>query len=125
MTDTTAPKSFIDRQRDAALQEARERGAVRRAITDIVIGKANTTATVGDVVSLDADSHVVEVANRRSANPETTWTTVHDGANDRMHFYTLDMALLHLIALRAGDDSRGTAAAYAGRVLGVKDDAAN
>lgn len=117
MTDTVRP-SFLDRRRDAALAELRERQAEHARVADIVLGpnRTGTRRRVTDVIGL-LGGHLVEVAD----GDRVTWTTVVDGKASSWHHLTQEAAVLHLIARRhdPNDNTNHAAAFYAGRVLGL------
>ena len=120
MPDT---RTFLERQRDAALEEVRRCGARDRAAADIARG--NSRDRIGEVVVIeDGDGvttggFVVETESRHG----TTWMVVNDGKRSTTAWYTRQMAVLHLLAVRYGDgDGTGSAAMFAARVLGIKDE---
>ena len=116
MTDTDRP-SFLDRQRDAALAELREKQDEFRRVADIVLGtNRGSRQHVTNVIKL-GDDYLVEVTKR----DETLWTTVVRQKASNSYFYGQEEAILHLIARRYDDNpnSNGSAAFYAGRVLGI------
>jgi hypothetical protein len=130
MTDTTASrKSFREIQQDAAMQTVREISELYSNMREMVL--SNTRGRrLGEIVTVQNDlsgaaggSYVVEVIEDRDR--ASTFTTVHGSDRrpcDNMYFHTVDVALLHLIARRAGDaDDHGSAALFAGRALGVVD----
>lgn len=111
----TLPKSFLDRQRDAALEEVRERAAERHRIEDIVIGTdpyRRYGRRMGEVVKLGSD-YVVEVHGAVAP-----WTVVESGKATSYYFPTQEEAALYLFALRHGTYDIA-AAYYAARVLGI------
>ncbi len=128
MTDastTAAPRTFLDRQRDAAMDAMRAEGTLRKQIsTDLRLDDDHRRG-LGDVITLSPGAYAVEVIEYRVTDPDATptWTTVYNGKPARQYFggqHGRQMALLHLIATTHGsDDSHGTAAFYAARVLGV------
>ena len=116
MTATDKP-SFLDRQKDAALAELRERQAEHRRVGDLVIGtNRGNRRHVTDVIKLGGD-YIVEVTEGDSVQ----WTTVVGGKANSWYFHRQEVAILHLIARRYDDNpnSNGSAAFYAGRVLGI------
>lgn len=111
-------ESFLDRQRDAALEEIREIYAERRRVADIVIGTDHRTQrgrSTGEIVKLGSD-YVVEVVG--DTGFDAHWTVVESSKASSFYFHTQEEAVLFLFALRhCGGDS--AAAYYAGRVLGL------
>lgn len=120
MTDTTAPKKSIqERMRDAAVEQAQQRAAEHRRVTDIVLGpRPNPRYQVVDVVRL-GDDFVVEVQPGR--DQPAVWTTVVGDERGNDYFTTQELAVLHLVARRYDDNPNTNvhAARFAGRVLGV------
>lgn len=117
MPDTDIAKpSFLDRRKDAALAEIRERGAEHRRIEEIVLA-GNSRNRVTEVIRLEGD-YLAQVEGRDGA---TTWTTVVNGERSTWHHHTQEEAILHLIARRydPNPNSNASAAFYAGRVLGI------
>ena len=134
MTNTTDRPTFAERVRDAAAENWRILQSRDRQVGEIVIGtrvserwtnviEIAPPADGADVTNSGA--YVVEVTPNRLSDDafgKVTYATVVGGTDDRVRFYTVDVALLHAVARRAGEgDSRGDAARYAGRVLGIFD----
>jgi hypothetical protein len=135
--------SLIEKQREGAWKQALTRSALYSALTDMVVGR-RPRLRLGHIVTVQDDprfeqdiqdakvegrqpvtlgSYAVEVIERVDRETERSmWTTVHDGVSDSWRWWTVDQALLHLIALRHGNpDDRGDAVLYASRVLGFDD----
>lgn len=117
-TDTSTPdrRSFLDRQRDAALAEMAEQQAERSRIAALVLGASRGRRHVADLVKL-GDDYLVEVTN----GDDTKWTTVVNGKDSIWYHPRQEDAILYLIARRYDDSDNASQAAafYAGRVLGV------
>ncbi|MEU7978302.1 hypothetical protein AB0B63_07190 [Micromonospora sp. NPDC049081] len=120
MTDDARP-TFLDRQRDAALQQIRDQQTEFRRIADIVLptrpgALRSSRKRVTDVITLGAD-HLVEVTD----GDTVLWTFVIDGKPTSWRHHTQEEAILHLIASRhdSNDSASANAAFYAGRVLGI------
>jgi hypothetical protein len=134
MSDTDT-RSFAERMRDQSAQAWGEQQARDRRVGDIVAKPNNRSERWTNVIEIAAPhdgadatnsgAYVVEVTPNRltdDAFGKVTYATVVGGADDRVRFYTVDMALLHAVARRAGmGDARGDAAFFAGRVLGITD----
>jgi hypothetical protein len=119
---------------EAAVEQQRERSRLRRAIEEIVIG-GHGRARIGEIVTVAPDrdghpageplggSYAVEVIERVDRNTEKSmWTTVHNGAPDSWRWFSVDEALIHLIALRKGQrDERGEIVRFASRLIGFDD----
>lgn len=79
---------------------------------------------VAEVTTIDAasDSHILECPKYHDGR--TTYTTVHAGKCDHWHFFTVDEAMIHLIAVRHGMDlgTAGTIVPFIASSLGVKVD---
>lgn len=123
MTADARP-SFLDQQRDAALQQIREQQAEFTRIANIVIPERrdalrHSARRVSDLVKLGDNDFLVEVTDRHKGAVQVAWTTVIGGKSCIYYFHTQDEALLHLVARRHDPDSDGAAAFYAGRVLGL------
>lgn len=119
--ETTVARTFLDRQRDAALQEWARTSTRYSAVANIVRG--NGRANVTDVVVIeDGDgaktgAFIVEITDKTG----TLWQAVNDGKRLPMSWYSRQMAILHLLSVRYGDgDDMGASAQYAARVLGIK-----
>jgi hypothetical protein len=118
--EPTPPRqSFADRMRENALQRVKTQSAVRSQVTQAVLGD-HPRGHLGVIIDLanDFSDHVAEVIDQGFGGVPT-WTTVHQGKNDHIHFHSQDVAMLHLIARRNGDRSHGAAAGYAARLLNV------
>lgn len=116
----TKPLTIVERMKEAAYEQSRERQAEWSRVAEIVLGKAiSRREYLGEVVKLGED-FVVEVEHHGS---EPSWTTVVGGKKSTWHQRTQEEAVLYLIARRydANDNSHLHAAFYAGRVLGVPD----
>lgn len=120
---TDARPSFLDRQKQAALDAITEQRAEFNRIADNVLPKRNdpyrrSRETVTDVIRL-GDDHLAEVTE----DGKTTWTFVVGGKASNWRHDTQESAILHLIASRYDDNQNSNinAAFYAGRVLGVQD----
>jgi hypothetical protein len=114
--EATAPrKSFLDMQRDAALEQVRQQSDERQRVRDLVIGKRRHES-LGDLVRL-GDDYVAEIIR----GDDITWATVLSGQPDSWRHLTQEQAILHLIAKRydSNPNSNINAAFYAGRVLGL------
>ncbi len=116
-----ARPSFLDRQRDAALQEIRDQQTEFQRIANIVLPTQpgafrSSRKRVSDVIALGAD-HLVEVTD----GDTVLWTFVIDGKATSWRHHTQEEAILHLIASRydSNDSASVNAAFYAGRVLGL------
>ncbi|RKR92712.1 hypothetical protein BDK92_7190 [Micromonospora pisi] len=120
MTDTDRPMTFIERQKEAALDELRERGEERRRIAEIVLGKNRGRDQVTEVINLSGD-YLVEVATRDSG---VYWASLVGGKRTGQFHVRQEDAILHLIAARydPNPNTNTSAAFYAGRVLGVSTD---
>jgi len=107
--------SKADRELWSQLREiARVTSARRQSLTEVIHLQAPDPS--GDASKGSFLLKIVSVI-------DATWTTVHQGKTDRLFFYTQDVAMLHLIAQRAGDQTHGATAAYAARVIGIEDTA--
>ena len=120
--DQTTTRTFLDRQRDAALQEWARISTRYAAVADIVRGKGRVSVT--DVVVIeDGDgtntgAFIAEITDRTAG---ALWQGVNDGKRLPMTWYSRQMAILHLLSVRYGDgDDMGASAQYAARVLGIK-----
>lgn len=110
-------RTFLDRQRDAAMQRVQEQAAETRKVREIVL-RSDDLRRIGEIIRVGGD-YVAEIVER---DQQPLWTAVVDGKRSSECFYTVDLALLHLIALRHDPDGRGTHAHhYAARVLGATD----
>jgi hypothetical protein len=114
MTSPSHHSIIRERQREAAYEEAVARGKVTDAVRDAV--KPLRGEHVTDIVSLDADTHIAAVERPGAL---TRWTVVHRGQTDRIYWPSLDIAVIHAVAVRHGDPSHGVTVEYAMRVLGV------
>lgn len=115
MTDTKT--TFIERQKEAALAEVRERNEEHRRIADIVLGANNPTGRrVTEVIRL-GDDYLVQSVGKGG----TAWTFVVDDQRTSWVHVRQEDAILHLIASRydTNPNSNHAAAFYAGRVLGI------
>jgi hypothetical protein len=115
-------QTFIERMRDAALDEQRRVQTRNGRVADIARG--NFRSQVGEVVAIeDGDgattgAFVVETEDSTG----TAWMAVNDGKRLPMGWRTRQMAVLHLLSIRYGDgESMGLAPVYAARVLGIQD----
>lgn len=130
MADTDQRSTFLDRQRDAALERIRSTAHRDRQLA--VLAGFDQRSHIGHVVSLspadddDAEAGVfaVQVVRYRRGESDTSYTTVVRGKNDRLHFNTLDFAVLHALAQTAPGyrQDMGAAATFAGRTLGLTPD---
>ncbi len=134
---------IIEIQREAAYQAALLNSRLRDAIGRQVIGKRHGFR-IGQIVTVQEDplferavkdsevdggepvtlgSYAVEVIRRIDRDTEETmWAALHDGVSDSMRWWTVDQALLMLIATRKGmADSRGAVVTFASRVIGFND----
>lgn len=111
MTDTKP--TLIERQKETALAEARERNEEFRRVESIVLGDNDRRRRATEVVRL-GDDYLVQIYGMG-------WTFVIDGKRGSSFHLTQEAAILHLIASRYDDNpnSNGNAALYAGRVLGL------
>ncbi len=136
--------SIIERQKEWAFQAARLDAALTRAIGRQVLGTRPARYRIGHVVTVQPDplferavkdsetdggepvtlgSYAVEVIERIDRDTEKSmWAILHEGVSDSWRWFTVDQALIHLIATRKGQaDSHGSHVAYASRVLGFDD----
>ncbi|MBM0205768.1 hypothetical protein JNW90_24195 [Micromonospora sp. STR1s_5] len=117
---TTPRKSFVEMQRDAAMEQAREQAAEHRRISDLVLGDRPGRRYVTEVIKLGND-HLVAVKEGNDDTPPA-WTFVIDGKRSNNYYPgDQDSALLHLIASRydSNVNSSYSSAFYAGRVIGL------
>lgn len=119
---TSRPFNFIERQKENAVAEIRERNADRKRVAAIVLGdNYRGRRHVTEVINLGGD-YLVAVTERNPAGEDvTTWTTVVGDKRTHDHHHRQDEAILHLVARRhdnSGSDSV-SAAYYAGRILGL------
>lgn len=115
-TDQSARPSFVERQKEAALAEVRERHEEFRRVADIVLGANSTQRRVTEVIRL-GDDFLVQIVGKGG----TAWTFVVDDQRTSWVHERQENAILHLIAARhdPNPNSNHAAAFYAGRVLGV------
>lgn len=108
--------SFIERQKDAALEQVRNQQAEARKIEELILGRNHHGRYVSVVVKI-GDDWVAEVVK----GDEKTWTFVVNGKASMFHHGTQEEAILHLIASRYEPNLNENyrAAYYAGRVLGL------
>lgn len=132
---TADTRSFLDRQRDAALTRIAAEANLRRELLAIAAsdnGRWGLTHVVafadrGDEHSATVGTYVVKITDyqhRAEWNvPGYTYAVIHDGATDFQRFLSIDRALLYAVALRAGTatSEAGDASYYAARVLGIND----
>jgi hypothetical protein len=89
-------KSFLDRQRDAALTQVREESAERRRISEIVLGSQERRRRTGEMIRIGSDWVVEVIENGKTS----LWTTVVNDRRGIEYHPLVDDALLHLIAQR-------------------------
>jgi len=125
MQDDTKPaadrRSFLDIQKDAALEDVRKQQAEFKRIADIVLpgrrdGIRRTSQRVTDVIALDGD-HLVEITD----GDKTMWTFVVAGKASNWRHRTQEQAILHLIATRydANDNNSVHTVFFANRLFGI------
>jgi hypothetical protein len=129
--------TFEEKRKDAALRMITEEGQLRRAVEGLVLfghGRSPGRYRIGEIVTVQPDpefartgvtlgSYAVEVIERVDKDTERSlWATACEGVSDSWRWFTVDQALIHLIALRHGqDDHRGDIVTYASRVIGFDD----
>lgn len=122
--------NIVERQKEAALEHARAVNHRDRKLAELAgfdhRASVDFVACLSPADELDAETgvFVVQVVQRRRGSERITFTTVVRGRNDRIHFWTLDYAVLHALAQEAVGyhSDQGAAATFAGRVLGLAPD---
>jgi hypothetical protein len=130
---------IVELQMQAAFERMKADMELHRAIGDLILGDHTRrrgqqigqviTVAAPDDKDLTADviattgSFAVEVTEWvKGATYKSLWTTLHKGRNDSWRWYTVDQALLHLIAQRHGEpDEHGSIVTFASRVIGFDD----
>lgn len=119
-TPHTMFDTILERQKEAALDEVRQRAAEHHRVANLVLGaNHNRTRRVDTVINIEGD-YLVKVVD----GDKTQWTFVVDGKTTMWYYQRHEDALLHMIAARfdPNPNTNTQAAYYAGRVLGIPND---
>ena len=116
--DTTPRRSFLDRQRDRALELISEQTADRRRVEEIVVGPDHRhIERATTIIKLSEGDYLVEVTD--SKTDKKKWAVVVGNTDDSWRFYTQNEAMLYAITRRLLPRGDVDAVTYAARVLGL------